>query len=651
MIPYWRMIIQWGSYTRMKQVESDRKVLRVRPPRGVRIRLDPKPGSPDPEDYQQTRRWLQALPRPWAVDLYSGAGGLSLGLAKAGFSVIAAADHDATALETHEHNIGGLTWCGDLGDPLELISQLARWGINSVDLVAGGPPCQPFSRAGTPKIADLVRRGVRPPGDERTSLWRSFLAVIDHLDARVVLLENVPDFVRIQSGHTLTTLLSELEDRGFSTYVEVLESWRYGVPQLRKRLFVIGIREGVEFRWPEPSGIKPTVGDAIADLPLVEGGQREETLPYRTEPLGEFARKMRRDLVGTERNVIRDHVTRFVRDDDAAIFKEMKPGQTYRDVPEHLRRYRSDIFSDKYNRLTWEGLSRTITAHMARDGYWYIHPSQDRTLSIREAARIQTFPDSFRFAGFPSSRYRQIGNAVPPSLAERVGRSLRRSLVTVGVRESGVAYGTAPMRDSLMEWYGADGRSYVWRQEEDPWIILLAEVCLRRTQADQVARIFPSLKEMGNSPTKLLEHRDDVRGLLYHLGIGQRVDHLFDTAERVIHDHGGEVPKSYEELVQLPGVGDYIASAVLCFAFGQPTTLLDTNTGRFAGRYVGRDNLAPWQKRLTLHQLARPGDADADWNYALLDLGALVCGARRPDCASCPVRPGCSTGLAWMANR
>ena len=145
----------------MKKGASDRGALRVQSFRGERIRLEPKSGSPVSED--QTQDWLQAQPHPWALDLYSGAGGLSFGLAQAGFSVVAAADHDDTALETHAHNIGGLTWCGDLRDPLEFISQLSQWGISSVDLVAGGPPCQPFSRAGTSKIASLVRSGKGPP--------------------------------------------------------------------------------------------------------------------------------------------------------------------------------------------------------------------------------------------------------------------------------------------------------------------------------------------------------------------------------------------------------------------------------------------------------------------------------------------------------
>ena len=628
--------------------EADRgepKKLRVHSLRGKRISLEPKGDAPDPDDDEQVTEWLKTTSRPWAVDIFAGAGGLSLGLEEAGFSVIVAADHEQTALETHSHNIGGLTWCGDLENAGEFISQLERWGICSVDLVAGGPPCQPFSRAGTPKIANLVRIGDRRPGDNRTTLWRSFLRVIDHLNPRAVLLENVPDFARRQHGSTLTALLSELETRGYQTHVNLLESWRYGVPQLRERLFVIGLKEGRSFPWPVPSEERPKLRQAIGDLPVVEGGQREETLAYEGgKRLSDFARRMRRNLDDSERDIIRDHITRFVREDDSEIFSGMEQGQTYKDVPERLRRYRSEIFSDKFNRLMWEGLSRTITAHIAKDGYWYIHPSEDRTLSIREAARIQTFPDSFRFAGSPTERYRQIGNAVPPLLAESVGISMCQSLKAESISESGTNYNVPIVRDRLTEWYKSSGRSFIWRSEQDPWVVLLAEICLHRTRADQVASIFPSLLKLGSSPTAMLENRDEAREALSHLGLDWRIDQLFTMTEQLVQSHGGIVPDSYDELIQLPGVGDYIASAVLCFAFSQPTTLLDTNTRRFVLRHTGVNRLPPWEQRLNLHRLAKPGVADATWNYALLDLGALVCKARAPDCASCPVQTSCSTG-------
>ena len=329
----------------------------------------------------------------------------------------------------------------------------------------------------------------------------------------------------------------------------------------------------------------------------------------------------------------------------------MEPGQTYRDVPEHLRRYRADTFSDKYKRLTWEGLSRTITAHIAKDGYWYIHPEQDRTLSVREAARIQTFPDSFRFAGTPSNRYQQIGNAVPPMLAESVGTSLRESLESKEVREATTAYHSPSVREVLIPWYLEKRRPYIWRSELNPWYILLAEICLRRTRADQVAQRFPALLKLAPSPESLIENQEKVREELSHLGIMGRVDDLIKMAATLVEEYGGgggAVPETYGDLIHLPGVGDYIASAVLCFAFRQPTTLIDTNTRRIVRRFTGTEKMAPWEQRLTLHRLAKPGVADANWNYALLDLGAQVCRANRPRCLECPLKSTCLTGRTTL---
>ena len=137
----------------------------------------------------------------------------------------------------------------------------------------------------------------------------------------------------------------------------------------------------------------------------------------------------------------------------------MREGQTYRDLPDHLRRYRDDIFSDKYLRLSWDDLSRSITAHLAKDGYWYIHPEQDRTLSVREAARVQTFPDRFRFAGSMTTRFTQIGNAVPPMLAQAVGGAVRDALEGVS-EESGSPLKAARFRSSLIRWYRRNARSY-----------------------------------------------------------------------------------------------------------------------------------------------------------------------------------------------
>ena len=634
----------------MDSTESDSRY-RVRVRRGTRIKLEPHPDSPDPNDEEAVRKWLESQPRPWAVDLFCGAGGLSLGLEEQGFSVVAAADSDPVSTETHAANIRGLTWTGDLSKPDGFIGQLDEWGIESVDLVAGGPPCQPFSNAGASKIGDLVRRGHRRARDERADLWRSFFSIVDRLKPRAMLFENVPNFAQVQGGALLIALMDELKHREYVVHVGVLDAWKYRVPQHRSRLFVVGIVDNGKFEWPKAKGRRPKVGQAIGDLPVVQADSREEVLLYDGAPTTLLARILRRGLRGTEAMLIRDHVTRAVRPDDAEIFSLMEPGDTYLDVPERLRRYRSDIFNDKYLRLSLDDLSRTITAHIAKDGYWYIHPREDRTLSIREAARIQTFPDRFRFAGHPSTRYQQIGNAVPPLLASAIATSLRNALdqeTDDGIVDGiGWTNGSEDhiFRDDLVAWFKENRRDFPWRRSDlSPWQVLLIEMCLHRTKAEQVARVADEVLTLGGTPESFLENLKTLEPSLASLGLRWRIDNLVSAATFIRDRLAGQVPDNWQELVAIPGVGDYIASAVLCFAFGRPSVLMDTNTKRIARRVLDGPSKPNWRLRLSLHEMAGPEGANVEWNQALLDLGALTCTARLPKCEECPVRDHCATG-------
>jgi DNA (cytosine-5)-methyltransferase 1 len=367
-----------------------------------------------------------------------------------------------------------------------------------------------------------------------------------------------------------------------------------------------------------------------------------------------LARLLRKGLRGSEALLIRDHVTRAVRPDDAEIYRLLEPGDTYMDVPQHLRRYRSDIFSDKYLRLSFEDLSRTITAHIAKDGYWYIHPREDRTLSIREAARIQTFPDRFRFAGQPSIRYQQIGNAVPPLLASAIASSVKSALedrdADAGAND-GHLTNAASFRDDLIRWFRHNKRDFRWRRSTlNPWQILLLEMCLHRTKAEQVARVADELLNLGETPDSFLGNSEKLAPVLASLGLHRRAANLISAAEFIRDRLAGEVPDNWQELTAIPGVGDYIASAVLCFAFGRSSVLMDTNTVRIARRLLGGADQKNWRLRLALHELAGHGGADVQWNLALLDLGALVCTARAPRCEVCPVRSYCATGTPQVSG-
>ena len=531
--------------------------------RGNNLTLPAHPDAPDPLDLQAVRRWVRAERASGltALDLFCGAGGLSLGLENAGFRVLVGADIDAPSVQTHVANIGGIGYTGDLSDPEDFLDHLRAWGIRKVDLVAGGVPCQPFSRAGHAKLRSLVDAGQRSVDDPRAGMWRSFIDVVEALNPSAVLLENVPDLAAWDEGAVLVGFCESLRELGYKPQATILDAYKHGVPQHRSRLFIVALRPGASFNWPRPQSKPATVRQSIGDLPVVGGAQHEERLPYGG-PRTKLQRLLRAGVPKEDRRVVYDHITRGVRPDDAEAFALLGEGGTYDQLPRRLQRYRADIFSDKYKRLEWNGLSRSITAHLAKDGYWYIHPDQDRTLSVREAARIQTFPDWFRFAGQPSLRYRQIGNAVPVLLAEAIANSLHLALTLPAKRGRPRMNGQA-FRADLLAWHRDNSRDFPWRGEVDPWRVLMAEVCLHRTRADQVRPVYDALCELAPTPADMVKNARKTRAAMRSLGLRWRADNLVKIARALVKDHDGVVPSDSLSLRQLPGVGDYVANAVL----------------------------------------------------------------------------------------
>jgi DNA (cytosine-5)-methyltransferase 1 len=220
----------------------------------------------------------------------------------------------------------------------------------------------------------------------------------------------------------------------------VLDAVSYGVPQFRKRLFIVGRRKErpdewlrrQPIEWPaaRPKDEWITLESAIGDLPFSTPPCLEEKRTYdRPDDPTIYQRLMRQNVPDEDRGFVYDHVVRPVREDDQAVFAIMKPGDKYTDVPVEYRRYDDSKFEDKYYKLRPEVPGNTITAHMAKDGYRYIHwdSKQHRTLSPREAARIQSFGDHFRFTGSRTSRYRMIGNAVPPLLARALAEQIHKA--------------------------------------------------------------------------------------------------------------------------------------------------------------------------------------------------------------------------------
>ena len=202
-----------------------------------------------------------------------------------------------------------------------------------MELLAGGPPCQPFSKAGRSKIRHRVRHGLRDPRDERKDLWRSFLEVIERAKPPAVIMENVPDMALDREMFILRTMVHELENRGYAVEERVADAWRYGVPQFRQRLILVALRDGIAFRWPDETPDKTTVWNAIGDLPEVEGGWRPEGgadgWTKYDRPVTEFQRRMRSGMDGEDAAKVQDHITRPVRDDDKLAFELMDATTRY----------------------------------------------------------------------------------------------------------------------------------------------------------------------------------------------------------------------------------------------------------------------------------------------------------------------------------
>jgi DNA (cytosine-5)-methyltransferase 1 len=592
-----------------------------------------------------------------AADLFSGAGGLSLGLEAAGYRVVLAADRDREAVETHRHHFAGLTLNWDLGRA-DCIAAIARlMSAAKVELLAGGPPCQPFSRAGRNKVRHRVRNGFPDPSEERRDLWRSFLEVVKLARPPAVVMENVPDMVLDQEMFVLRTIVHELEKLGYAVEERVVNTSLYGVPQFRQRLILIALRDGVEFQWPTEDPDKVTVWNAIGDLPSVEGGWRPEGgasgwSPY-SGPISTFQRRMREGVNASEKDRVYDHITRPVREDDARAFQMMDSNTLYSHLPDEVKRYRDDIFDDKYKRLAEDGLSRTITAHIAKDGYWYIHPRDNRTLTVREAARLQTFPDWYRFAGPPSAAFRQIGNAVPPALGAHIGGAVLESLAIS--RQAGPS--TQRIADELAAWYRALERpSVFWLRAKNRWQVICAELLLERLPGDTARLIWPMVAGW-NEPRDTISGRKGLRDIAKGIDRQARADRLIELA-RKLKNAPERLADDQEIRRALQGNEAVADLAVLAVPMAQPTFDNSEETApeepvigsrgvlrvaaRFTGESVDRRNRMS-DGRLAVARMIGYGTYARDAHLGLVELASAVCRPENPSCERCPLDSMCFT--------
>ncbi|HUZ54195.1 MAG TPA: DNA cytosine methyltransferase [Streptosporangiaceae bacterium] len=581
--------------------------------------------------------------RPIAVDLFSGAGGLSAGVEAAGWVIAAAVDHDPRALETHRHNFPGLALDLDLGEQAarETFSKLFK--DIPVDLVAGGPPCQPFSRAGRSKIRSLVEAGARDAVDHRRELWSAFLDMALRLEPRAILMENVPDMALGDGFRVIRTMVDSLEKVGYATKVQLTDAWRFGVPQHRKRLILLARRDGHGFSWPAEQPAITTLRDSIGDLPKLGATTGAREMAYvAARELSAFGVRMRE---GATLGVLHDHMTRAVRADDLEVFQLMDSKTLYSSIPEHLRRYKADSFDDKYKRLDWDDVSRSITAHIAKDGYWYIHPGEHRTLTVREAARIQTFPDAFRFSGGRSDAFRQIGNAVPPLLGEAAALAL---VPRCGASESKPTNWLAA-RKKLTKWAEKQRSAAYWFMLPGPAVtppVALAAAVTSGARID-VHRVGDALSRLRGLAELSKATLDSAKEPIEGTKAGQAMDRLRPLLRR---KKAWLEPDLLPELVGLKPAEQEIFSMLQ----GQDVLLRSQGVLRIAARVAGSKSAETnrlTDGRINLSRLVGSGQDAALRMGALRLLAVTHCTIDESDCGACPLAPWCRSARRVPAAR
>jgi len=384
------------------------------------------------------------------IDLFAGAGGLSEGLREAGFKSLYANEVVPTYANTYRVNHPKtIVESADIRTVnARKVRETLGLDVGDLDLIAGGPPCQGFS----------INAPKRSTEDRRNHLFREYLKFVEEFNPRAVLIENVPGLVSFSGGGTLEAILQSLRDLNYSADVQILYAPHFGVPQTRWRTIIIGLRDSdnpleafpaaeraapMRINFTSKFGGRPivalpqsielpphtTVQDAIGDLPsLMNGESGAEVKKYATTAQNSYQEALRAGSDG-----VRNHEAPKLSPVNMERLSHIPAGGNWTDIPFNLlpkgmQAARRSDHTKRYGRIAPDGLASTILTKC--DPHWgaYFHYSQDRAFSVREAARLQSFPDTFVFTGSKADQYEQVGNAVPPLLAAAVGQSISAAL-------------------------------------------------------------------------------------------------------------------------------------------------------------------------------------------------------------------------------
>lgn len=337
------------------------------------------------------------------IDLFSGAGGMSVGAIKAGIDVKLAVEVDKFAASTFKNNHPTTNLFND--DIRKFHPK--RNKSSSVKILFGGPPCQGFSTSN-----QKTRNIINPTN----WLFKEYLRVAKSLMPDWVIVENVKGIIETENGYFFNSIIEQLNLLGYTTTHSVLNAADYGVPQIRNRVFLIGSLHGIKYKFPKPThNIHLTVNDAISDLPKLENGAKFYELDYRSRPNNNYQEKMRLESKKAINNLVTNNTSMVVK-----RYSHIPQGGNWENIPSHLMSNYKDhtrCHTGIYHRLTDANPSVVIGNYRKN---MLVHPIENRGLSVREAARIQSFPDHFHFYGSIGFQQQQVGNSVPPLLAEAI---------------------------------------------------------------------------------------------------------------------------------------------------------------------------------------------------------------------------------------